>query len=295
MFGSIQRLVPGNEANILAGSYAATPATVHAIEVRLGLTRPLVVQYWSWLKAIVLHGNFGTSPISGIKITHMIAQEAPVSLELALFGLLIATVIGIPIGVLAGISRSQRVSVCLRIPFLVVYALPFFVIGAVLLLLSADYFHAVYAAVYVPLTTSLTGNLHSIFLPSLAVGLPVAGLLVQMTRGAVSDVLSQPHVVTGRAIGLTRRRLYGLYVLKAALLPIISLEGFLYGILIGGVVVVEQVFSLPGLGRGLLNSIETRDFLELEAQLIVIAAAFIVGGILADLVAPLVDRRVIRG
>jgi peptide/nickel transport system permease protein len=294
LFVSLQRLVPGSEANILAGSYAATPAQVHAIEVRLGLTRPLMVQYWSWLRGIVLHWNFGTSPISGIKISHVLGQEAPVSLELALFGLAIATVIGIPIGVLAGISRSQRVDVALRVPFLVVYALPFFVIGAVLLLLSAHYFRSIYSAVYVPLTASLSGNLRAMLLPSLTVGLPVAGLLVQMTRGAVHDVLSQPHVVTGRAIGLRRRRLYGLYVLKAALLPIISLESFLYGILIGGVVVVEQVFSLPGLGRGLLDSIETRDFLQLEAQIVVLAAAFIVGGVIADLVTPFVDRRVVH-
>jgi peptide/nickel transport system permease protein len=295
MFVSLQRLVPGSEASVLAGSYAATPAQVHAIEMRLGLTRPIVVQYWSWLTGVLAHGSFGTSPISGIKITQVIAQEAPVSLELALLGLVIATVIGVPIGMLAGVSRNPRWEVALRLPFLVVYALPFFVIGALLLLLSARYIHALYAAAYVPLTESLGGNLRVMILPSLTVGLPVAGLLVQMTRGAVADVMSQPHVVTARAVGLKRRRLYGLYVLKAALLPIISLESFLYGILIGGVVVVEQVFSLPGLGRGLLNSIETRDFLQLEAQIAVLAAAFIAGGILGDLVTPLVDRRVTRG
>jgi peptide/nickel transport system permease protein len=295
MFVSLQRLVPGNEASVLAGSYAATPAKVHAIEVQLGLTRPIVVQYWSWLTGILAHGNFGTSAISGLKITNVIAQEAPVSLELALLGLLIATVIGVPIGMLAGASRNPRWDVALRLPFLVIYALPFFVIGAVLLLLSARYMHPLYSVVYVPLTASIGGNLRVMLLPSLTVGLPVAGLLMQMTRGAVADVMSQPHVITARAVGLKRRRLYGVYVLKAALLPIISLESFLYGILIGGVVVVEQVFSLPGLGRGLLNSIDNRDFLQLEAQVAVLAAAFIAGGILGDLVTPLVDRRVTRG
>lgn len=296
IFVSLQRLLSGNEASILAGSLAATPAQVRAIEDRLGLNKPIVVQYWDWLRQIIFHGNFGTSPISGLKVSHVIAQEAPVSLELALFGLVIATIIGVPVGVLAGVSLGRpRLDVGLRIPFLLVYALPFFVIGAVLLLLSSRYFPSVYQSGYVPLSQSLGGNLRAMVLPSVTVGLPVAGLLVQMTRGAVSDVLSQPHVVTARAVGLRKRRLYGVYVLKAALLPIISLESFMYGILIGGVIVVEQVFSLPGLGRGMLNSIGTRDFLELEAQISVIATAFIVGGILADVVAPLVDRRVVHG
>lgn len=296
IFVSLQRLLSGNEASILAGSLAATPAQVRAIEDRLGLNKPILVQYWDWLRHIVFHWNFGTSPISGLKISSVIAQEAPVSLELAFMGLVMATVIGIPVGMMAGVSLGRpRRDVGLRIPFLLVYALPFFVIGAVLLLLSSRYFPSVYAASYVSLGQSVGGNLRAMVLPSFTVGLPVAGLLVQMTRGAVSDVLSQPHVVTARAIGLRKRRLYGVYVFKAALLPIISLESFMYGILIGGVIVVEQVFSLPGLGRGLLNSIETRDFLELEGQIFVIAAAFIVGGILGDLVAPLVDKRVVFG
>lgn len=289
----IQREVPGNEASILAGNDATT-AQVHAIEVHLGLTKPILLQYLTWL-GHALRGNFGTSAISGLKVTSVIAQQAPVSLELALLGLVIATLVGIPIGLVAGILAGTKWDVILRIPFLVIYSLPFFVSGALLLLGASKYLPSVYSSTYVSLSSDPSGNLRAMVLPAIAVGLPVAGLLVQMTRATVAEVLTQPHIITARAVGLSRWRLYGVYTLKAASLPILSLEGFLFGLLIGGVVVIEDVFSLPGLGRGLLNSISNRDFIELEAQVLIIALTFIVGNLLADLAAPIIDKRITSG
>lgn len=291
IFTGIQKLVPGSEADILAGSLGATPKAVLAIEEKLGLTRPLLVQYFAWLGK-ALHGNFGVSPISGLKISAVIAQQAPVSLELALLGLALATAIGVPVGAIAAINSGKGGDVVLRVPFLIIYALPFFVIGAGLLLMAARYFPAVYGGAYVPLTSSVLGNLRVMVLPAFSVGLPVAGLMMQMTRGSMLDVLSQPHIVTARANGLTLRRIYFVYALKAAALPILTLEGFMLGILIGGVIVVEQVFSLPGIGSGMLNSIQNRDFTELEAQMLVVAAVFVIGNLVVDLLAPVVDRRV---
>ena len=293
IFVGIQRVVPGSEADILAGSLGDTPAQVHAIEERLGLLRPIMNQYVSWL-AKALHGNFGVSPVSGLKISSVIAQQAPISIELALLGLLLATVVGVPIGALAAISgrRSPKIDMSVRLPFLIIYALPFFVSGALLLMLSARFFPSVYAASYVPLTVDVLGNLRSMILPAIAVGLPVCGLFVQMTRATMSEVLSQQFITTGLGNGLGPWRLYALYALKAASLPILALEGFSFGMLISGVVVVEDVFSLPGIGRGLLLAIENRDFLELEAQVLVLAVAFIVGNLLVDLISPLVDRRI---
>ena len=293
LFVVIEREVPGNEASILAGN-GATPAKVHLIEVHLGLTRPILLQYFTWL-GHALQGNLGISPISGLKVTSVIAQQAPVSLELALLGLVVATLIGIPIGLAAGILNGSRWDVLLRIPFLVMYALPFFVSGALLLLGASKYAPSIYSSTYVSFGSDPAGNLRAMVLPAIAVGLPVAGLLVQMTRATVAEVLTQPYIVTARAAGLPRWRLYGIYTLKAASLPILSLEGFLFGLLIGGVVVIEDVFSLPGLGRGLLNSIGNRDFIELEAEVLVIAATFVVGNLLADLAAPIIDKRITSG
>lgn len=293
LFVVIQREVPGSEASVLGGNDASA-AQVHAIEVRLGLTKPILFQYFTWL-GHVLRGDLGTSLISGLKVSSVVAQEAPVSLELAFLGLVVATFVGIPVGLAAGILNGSRWDVLLRIPFLVLYSLPFFVSGALLLLGASKYLPSIYSSTYVSFTSDPLGNIRAMALPAIAVGLPVAGLLVQMTRANVAEVLTQPYIVTARAAGLPRRRLYGIYTLKAASLPILSLEGFLFGLLIGGVVVIEDVFSLPGLGRGLLNSIGNRDFIELEAQVLVIAATFVVGNLLADLAAPIVDKRITSG
>lgn len=293
LFVVIQREVPGSEASILAGNNAK-PAQVHQIEVSLGLTRPILAQYWTWLTH-ALAGNFGRSAISGQKVTSVIGQQAPVSIELAILATIISTLIGVPIGLLAGIINGSKRDVALRIPFLIMYSLPFFVSGALLLLATSQFVPSLYSATYVPFFTNPGQNLRGMILPAIAVGLPVAGLLVQMTRATVIDVLTQPYMLTARASGLSRRRLYGVYALKAAAQPILSLEGFLFGLLIGGVVVTEDVFSLPGLGRGLLNAISNRDFVELEAQVLVVALIFCVGNLLADLLAPVIDKRIVRG
>jgi peptide/nickel transport system permease protein len=224
----------------------------------------------------------------------VIAQEAPISFELGFLGLLIAVVVGVTVGVLSAIHRSRAgTDVIIRVPFLVIYATPVFVSGTLLILASAHYFPSFYSVIYVPIGQSLTGNLKVMTLPALIVGLTEAGLLAQMSRGAMLEVLSQPHIVTAQACGLRPLRLYGLYALKAAALPILSLIGFLYGLLIGGVIVVEQVFSLPGMGRGLLQSITDREFGELQAQVLIIALAFIVGNLLVDLISPVFDRRLV--
>lgn len=295
VFVGLQRLVPGSEAELIAGTTAATPAHVRAIENRLGLTRPILDQYVSWL-GHALTGHLGVAPLSGLPISTVIAQEVPVSFELAFFGLVIAVVIGVTIGVLSAIhGRGNRslVDLSVRLPFLVAYATPFFVSGALLLLLSAHYIPSLYSVNYVTIGHSVMGNVKSLALPSAAVGLQVSGLTVQMSRATMLEVLSQQYIVTARASGVRSVRLYGLHALKAAALPIFSLIGFMYGILLGGVIVVEQVFSLPGLGRGLLQSITDREFGQLEAQVLVIAVAFVGGNLLVDLVSPLFDRRLI--
>jgi peptide/nickel transport system permease protein len=251
-----------------------------------------LVQYLSWLGNAV-HGNLGIAAISGLKVTSVVGQQAPVSLELALLGLIIATVVGVPVGLVAGLLNGRRSDLLFRLPFLVVYSMPFFVSGTLLLLAAAHYFPSLYAASYVSMSQSVVGNMRVMALPALAVGLPVAGLLVQMTRATIVEVITQPYMTTARAVGLRPLRLYGLYALKAACLPILSLEGFMYGILIGGVVVVEDVFSLPGLGRGLLQSIQNLEFIQLEAQVMIIAIAFILGNLIVDVVAPIIDKRLL--
>ena len=292
IFFVLQRLVPGSEAGMLAGGTAATPSAVHAIEVKLGLNQPLPVQYFHWLKNL-LRGNLGTSEISGLSVSSVIAQEAPVSIELGAMVLFIATIIGIPLGVFSAVNARRRWDAFIRVPFLVLYGMPTFVVGSLLLLFGALEAPWSFSASYTSLTTNFVLNMQSLGLPALAVGLPLAALLMQMTRVAFLDILEEPYINTARACGIKRRRLYYVHALKAALSPILALEGFTFGVVIGSLVVVEDLFSLPGLGQGLITSFGNHDFVELEAQTLVLAATFIVGNLVVDLLIPMIDKRLL--
>lgn len=293
MFVILQRLVPGNEATVLLGARSATPAQIHALEVKLGMTQPLLIQYWHWLLNF-LRGNFGVSPITGLRINSVIAQEAPLSLELGTLSLLLATLIGVPLGVAAAIRNGKRGEWAMRIPFLILFGLPFFISGSLLLLGGAKFFPFLFSAVYIPISVSLVGNFQSMLLPVVGTSLAITALIAQMTRTAMLDVLDRPFILEARASGISERRIAYVHALKAALPTVLALEGFTFGLLIGSLIIVEDVFSLPGLGRGVLTSLGNRDFSELDAQVIVLASAFILGNFVVDLLIPLVDRRILR-
>ncbi|MGA5699730.1 ABC transporter permease [Peterkaempfera bronchialis] len=285
-------LVPGNPAVVIAGP-KASPETLAAIEHKLGLDQPIYRQYLDWLTG-ALHGDFGVSPISGQNNLHVIAQQAPISIELALMGLITAVLIGLPVGVIAANHSGKGTDWGIRIPLLVVFAFPGFVSGSAALYLAAHYLTNLYSASYIPFSDSSIGNLQTMLLPVLSVGIPTAPLVAQMTRSSMIEVLAQPHIATARTNGIAEWRIRYVYALRAALPPVLTLIGFIFGFLVGGLFIVEEIFSLPGIGRGVLASISNRDFSQLTAQALVVAGAFILGNLLVDLALPLVDRRIIH-
>ncbi|MEU3657141.1 ABC transporter permease [Streptomyces sp. NPDC032161] len=285
-------LVPGNAAAVIAGP-KASPETIAAIEHELGLDQPLYRQYADWLSDAV-RGDFGLSPISGQENLEVISQQAPVSFQLALMGLLIAVLIGLPVGVIAASRSGKGLDWGIRLPLLVVFAFPGFVSGSFALYLAANHLTNLYSASYIPFSVNGMGNLQTMLLPALAVGIPTAPLVAQMTRSSMIETLAQPHVTTARTNGIAEWRITYVYSLRAALPPVLTLIGFIFGFLVGGLFIVEEIFSLPGLGRGVLASISDRDFSQLTAQALVIAAAFIVGNLLVDIALPFVDRRIIH-
>ncbi|GII95926.1 ABC transporter permease [Sinosporangium siamense] len=285
-------LVPGNLATVLAGP-KASPETIKAIERDLGLDQPIYQQYLDWLSG-VLRGDLGTSPFSGQPNLDVIAQQVPVSLELSLMGLFFAVLIGIPIGVIAANRAGSGTDWGIRLPLLIVFAFPAFVSGSAALYLATHYLTNLYSPSYIPFSDSAMANLQTMLLPALAVGIPTAPLVSQMTRSSMIEVLSQPYIATARTNGIAEWRITYLYALRAALPPVLTLIGFIFGLLVGGLFIVEQIFSLPGLGRGVLSSISNRDFSQVTAQAIVMAGAFILGNLLVDLALPFVDRRILR-
>ncbi|WP_283135058.1 ABC transporter permease [Rhizohabitans arisaemae] len=285
-------LVPGNLATTLAGPKASQEA-IAAIERELGLDLPIYQAYLDWL-AGVLRGDLGTSPLSGQANLDVIAQQVPVSLELSLMGLFFAVLIGIPIGVMAANRAGSGTDWGIRLPLLIVFAFPAFVSGSAALYLATHYLTNLYSPSYIPISDNLVANLQTMLLPALAVGIPTAPLVSQMTRSSMIEVLAQPYIATARTNGISEWRITYQYALRAALPPVLTLIGFIFGLLVGGLFIVEQIFSLPGLGRGILSAISNRDFSQVTAQAMVIAGVFILGNLLVDLALPFVDRRILR-
>lgn len=285
-------LVAGSPASSLAGANASTE-TIKEIERQLGYDRPLVVQYFEWL-GNVLKGDFGTSPISGLKTVEVLQQQIPVSFGLAIMSVIIAVAIGVPLGVIAAKRAGSAVDVGIRIPMILMFAIPGFITGTIAILLATNFLTNLYSPTYIRFGASPMGNLQTMILPAIAVGIPTAPLIMQMTRASMIETLSQPFVMAARINGVRERRITYAYALRAALPPIITFIGFTFGMLIGGLLIVEQIFSLPGLGRGILQSISSRDFVQLNAQALVLAGSFIAANLVVDLLVPALDRRIAR-
>lgn len=285
-------VAPGNIARSIAGPKASAE-TLRDIEHSLGLDQPIWKQYLDWLGS-ALKGDLGVSPLSGQRNVDVILQQVPVSLELALMGLVIAIVIGVPAGVWSATRAGKARDWFVRLPLVVSFAFPAFVSGSIALYLATHYLTNLYSPSYIPISDGLTANLQTMLLPGLAVGIPTAPLIMQMTRSSMLEVLQTPYVTTARTNGIREWKVVYVYALRAALPPVLTLIGFIFGLLVGGLFIVEQIFSLPGLGRGMLASIAHRDFTQVTAQALVLAAAFIVGNLVVDLLLPVVDRRIVR-
>jgi peptide/nickel transport system permease protein len=286
----IGTFIPGDLATILVGSEGATPEQFQEVRERLGLNDPLLVQYGRWIGGVV-QGDFGISPITGRSVNSEIASQLPVSLELTLFAMVLSTIIGIPLGIVAAVHANKVWDFVVRSGLLIVFSVPIFVAGILLLLVGSRYLGPLYTSTYTPISESITENLRSMFLPALSISLPVAAMTMQMTRTTMLEMLGQPYITMARAKGAKRRSVLYIHALKNAMPPVLTLVGFQFGILLGGLFVVEAIFSLPGLGRGLLVAIGQRDFPLVMALTMVISAAFVVVNALVDIAYPLLDPR----
>lgn len=285
-------LVSGSAASMLAGANASQE-TIEQIERELGLDQPITTQYFDWLTS-ALKGDLGTSPLTGLSTIEVLKQQMPVSFELAILSVIVAVVIGVPLGVISAKRAGSAIDAGIRIPMILVFAIPGFITGTIAIILATTYLTNLYSPTYIRFGASAMGNLQTMILPAVAVGIPTAPLIMQMTRASMIETLNQPFVTAARVNGLRERRVTYGYALRAALPPIITFIGFTFGMLIGGLLIVEQIFSLPGLGRGILQSIGSRDFVLLNAQAMVLAGAFIAANLVVDLLVPALDRRIAR-
>lgn len=285
-------LAPGDITTVLVGSEGASPEEIERLRELYNVDGSLIGQYFDWLMGI-LQGDFGRSFVAREAVADVLARQAPVSFSLATVSLIIACAIGIPVGIYAAANAGKQSEWIVRLPFLIAFGVPVFVAGALLLILSARYFPSLYSVIYVPMEDGLLPHLQSIALPALSAGLPTSAVVMQMTRGAMLDSLSSTYADMAKAKGLTRNKIVMKHGLRGALSPIVTLLGFQFGILLSSLFVVEELFSLPGLGRGLIQSIGVRDFGLVQAQTLVVAAGYILGNFIVDVVQPLLDPRVV--
>jgi peptide/nickel transport system permease protein len=286
-------VTPGDIGTFIVGVDGATPAQIAHVRHQLNLDKPIYEAYLIWLKDAG-RLRLGKSPVSQLSVKSQLGQELPVSLELALLAVVLTTLIGVPLGVIAATHSGKIWDSAIRVVLLSIFSVPVFVSGILFLFLGAKYLGYFYEATYVSLGKDIGRNLRCMTLPVVAIALPVSAFTMQMTRSAMLDALSEPHIQMAYAKGVKRWRIHYIHALKNALPTVLTLQGFLLGIFLGGLVLVENIFSLPGLGRGVLTAISQRDFQLLIPQVLVIAAFFVISNTAVEIIHPMIDKRVIR-
>lgn len=283
-------LIPGDLTSVIVGQEGATAEQFEEVRRNLGLDKPLPVQYAHWLWN-ALRGDFGISPITGRSVSSDLAQQIPVSVELAVACLLLSTLMGLPAGIVAAVHANKKLDVLIRSQLLIAFSVPTFVIGILLLLVGSRVAPDLFLLSFTPWSVDPAAHIRSMIMPLLTITLPITAMTMQMTRSAMLEVLTDPFIVTARAVGVRLPRIHYLHALRNALPPIITFIGFQFGVMLGGLIVVEQIFSLPGLGRGMLEAISTRDYPMVTATTLVFAVSFVIINAVIDLLYPVLDPR----
>lgn len=288
----IIRLVPGDPVRTMLG-FRATDANVAELRHQLGLDQPLVSQYFGWLGNL-LRGDLGQDIVSHAPLSELLAQRLPVTFELTGLAMLLAVVVGVPMGVRAatGGKWTRRLT-----EGFVIFgvSVPDFWLGIMLVLVFAGTLMWLPPSGYVPFADDPLGNLRYMTLPVLTLAVGEAAYILRTTRGAVSAVLDRPFVTFLRAKGLSDRRiLYG-HVLRNAGPSIVTVIGIQVGVLLGGAIIIETLFALPGVGRLVVTGINQRNYPTVQVGVLAIATIFIVISLLTDLIVGWLDPRVSDG
>ena len=288
------RAIPGNQITAGLGTEAAalTPAQKLALEQYYGLDQPLFVQFFSWLGNLFT-GNLGFSSRAQQSVLDLTAASLPVTFELAVISIVLALLIGIPLGMLSASKPDSPRDAFGQVVGLAGLSVPSFLLATALLSVLASSFG--FNPNGKPFATLLSDpllNLQQMLLPAVVLGFGIAAPIMRTTRTAVLEIRSNDFIRTARAKGVPARRLQLKHVLGNALVPIVTMTGLQFGYLLGGAVVVEQIFSLPGIGRQVLLGIQQKEYALVQSTVLVIALAFVIVNLLTDLTYRLIDPRV---
>ena len=281
-------LVPGDPATTILGNQA-TPARVALLHHEWGLDRPIWVQYGKFMGRVV-HGNLGDSLFYSVSAGHLVLQRLPVTLWLIGFGTLLSVLIAVPLAAIAATYRDRVPDHVVRAVPLIGLGFPPFWVGIVLLLVFG--LHVGRAFPVGGYGNGFVGHLHSMFLPALTVAFGIAPILIRSLRASLLEVLESEYVTTARSKGLSEKRVLRKHALRNAIISMVSVLGVNFGFLVGGWLVIEQVFALPGIGLLMFYSIFQRDFPVVQAVTLVFSIMVVLVYLLSDVVHALLDPRV---
>lgn len=286
----ISHIIPGDPAAVMLGP-AATAEDVAALRARLGLDAPLPLQYLDFLRSVAVL-RLGDSIFLSRSVTQALIERAPLTIQLTLMAAGLATLLGVPIGVLSAVKRGSAVDQVVTAISMAAASLPSFWIGLTLIEYFAVQWHILPVAGYGPPGAGLLERLRYLVLPAIAVGVPNSALIIRFTRTSMLDVLHEDYVRTARAKGVPERGVVWKHTLRNALIPVITLTGLQFGFLLGGAIVVETVFAWPGLGRLLVDSVAYRDYPVIQAEILLFSFEFVLINLIVDLLYGLVNPEI---
>ncbi len=290
MVFAVQRMLPGDPAVVLAGE-ERDPEVIAFIRDRYRLNDPVPVQYVAWLGQVT-QGNLGQSFRTRQPVAQLLLEKLPVTVELAILSLLVALAIAIPTGVLAAVRKGTAVDYASTVAALSGISIPNFWLGIMLILLVSVRWKLLPASGFVPLSDGVWPNLQRMIMPALVLGTGLAGVLMRQMRSSMLEVLKQDFVRTARAKGLAPFLVVVRHALRNALIPVITIIGLQLGALLSGAVLTEQVFTIPGFGKLVIDAVFNRDYAVVQGVVLFTATSYIVINLLVDVAYALANPKI---
>ncbi|MGC2775634.1 MAG: ABC transporter permease [Bradyrhizobium sp.] len=287
---SLLYIAPGDPAVVIAGDQAS-PADVERIRANLGLDQPFLVQFGSWVWRL-LHFDLGTSIFTNLPVASMIAQRLEPTLSLMMVTLLLTIIVAVPLGVIAAWKAGTWIDRIIMAFAVFGFSVPVFVVGYILAYVFALKFDWLPVQGYTPLSQGVWPWLQNLILPAVALGCVYIALIARITRAAMLEVLQQDYIRTARAKGLGQGGILFIHALKNAAVPIVTVVGIGIALLIGGAVVTESVFAIPGLGRLTIDAILRRDYPVIQGIVLLFSFVYVLVNLLIDITYTLVDPRI---
>jgi peptide/nickel transport system permease protein len=291
IFG-LQKMLPGDPVLAMAGE-DQNPQVIAVLRVKYHLDRPVPVQYGYWVRDM-LHGDLGASLRTDVPVTTLIAQKLPVTIQLAIMGMIFAIGIGIPLGVLSAANRGSALDHAANIAALSGMSIPNFWLGIILIFLVSVKWHLLPSSGYVPPSQDFWLSIKTMLMPAFVLGAALGAQLMRHTRSAMLSVLRSDYIRTARAKGLLRPTVVIKHGLRNALIPIVTVLALLFGELLAGAVLTEQVFTIPGFGKLIVDAVFNRDYAVVQGVVLVTALSFIVINLIADALYILLNPRLRR-